>query len=136
MTTPKRWAQWKTASWSRDPAASARPEGYGDWHAQRLLNQYFPYREGVRTVRESQGLTLQDKMELLTAMNTAASGDQGTPQPSVRLGDFLPEAAGAGLGLMGAALIAPLFSMSPKQKTLFGIGSAALGAVLNTVGRR
>jgi H+/Cl- antiporter ClcA len=49
------------------------------------------------------------------------------------MGSFLPAAAvGAGLGYLGAAYLAPIFGLNDQQKKYFGIGSAALGAVLNT----
>lgn len=118
------------------PASTVRPEGYTDWNAQRMLDTHFPYREGRQTILEAENLSMGDRVALLGALTQGSAVPTGLPQSSVRLGDFLPAAAGAGLGLLGSAMIAPLFTMSDQQKKLFGLGSAALGAVLNTVGRR
>jgi hypothetical protein len=135
----QRWARAKLAGWDsefdRNPVTS-RSQGATDFTAQQMLNSHFPYREGHRTIMEATNLSTMDRVNLLSSLRQGASRDTGVPQSSVRLGDFLPVAAGAGLGLLGSAMIAPLFSLSPTQKKYFGIGSAALGAVLNTVGRR
>jgi hypothetical protein len=138
MRTVEKWAQAKRAGWGMSlmPTRTVRPAGYTDYNAQRMLDTHFPYREGRRTIMEAQNLSLEDRVGLMDALTTSASADTGAPQSVVRLGDFLPAAAGAGLGLLGSALIAPLFTLSDPQKKYFGIGSAALGAVLNTMGRR
>lgn len=138
MSTVEKWAQAKQAGWgpSLMPARTERPAGHTDWNAQRMLDTHFPYREGRRTILESENLAMGDRVALLGALATGASAPTGIPQSTVRLGDFLPAAAGAGLGLLGSALISPLFTLSDAQKKYFGIGSAALGAVLNTMGRR
>lgn len=137
MSIARKWAHAKHAGWGgMMPAHTVRPEGYVDWAAQRMLDTHFPLREGRRTIMESENLSMLDRSNLLGALMQGASADTGVPKSSVRLGDFLPAAAGAGLGLLGAALVSPLFTLSDKQKKYFGIGSAALGAVLNTAGRR
>lgn len=115
------------------PSETVRPAGHTEWNAQRMLDTHFPYREGRRTILESENLSMGDRVALMGALT---EGAMAAPPGTVRLGDFLPAAAGAGLGLLGSALISPLFTLNDKQKRYFGIGSAALGAVLNTMGRR
>jgi hypothetical protein len=138
MRSAERWAHAKLAGWQGSfmPPRTTRSQARTNYDAQQLLNAHFPYREGRRTILESDNLSMGDRIQLMEALNTGASQDTGSPQSSVRLGDFLPAAAGAGLGLLGSALISPLFTLTDQQKKYFGIGSAALGAVLNTMGRR
>ncbi len=138
MSTVEKCARAKRAGWgpSLMPARTQRPAGYTEMNAQRMLDTHFTYREGRRTIMESENLSMGDRVQLMDALTTSSSVDTGSPQSTVRLGDFLPAAAGAGLGLLGSALIAPLFTLSAPQKKYFGIGSAALGAVLNTMGTR
>jgi hypothetical protein len=105
-----------------------------DSNVAGLMMSHFPREYAKTTILNSPNVSFQDRMRLMHAMDTAAA--QGSPErTTVQLSDWLPAAVGAGLGVVGAALTAPIFGLTPAHKKIYGIGAGALGAVLNTYGR-
>lgn len=101
--------------------------------ARQILNQHVPVRRGREAILESTNMSLSDKYELLNAYDDAADDEtDSNGRGLLQMKDLLPALAGAGLGYMGAALASPIFGLSNKAKTRMGIGSAALGAIMNS----
>ena len=100
----------------------------GNAAAYAFLHRELPTTEMLSTVMSSPGVSLQDKQVLMGLVR-----DQAKPTGTTSLKDLLPAVAGAGLGALGAAMTAPVFGLSGTTKMMYGIGGAALGAVLNTL---
>lgn len=105
---------------------------YDPMSAQGMLQQHASPRYAKRVILESPDVSPQDKYEMVSAVNRATRTSPSGAGGSVQLGQLLPALAGAGLGYMGASLIAPILGLDPKTKNRFGIGAAALGAVVNS----
>jgi hypothetical protein len=127
-------AQWvqKKAAWGLPGKPDPDPSK-SDAGMQNFLLRNVPVPYALRTIGADPTLSFQDRLMLNTAVMQAS---QSAPEPhAIGLRDLLPALAGAGLGYMGAAMTAPIFGLTPQQKRFYGIGGAALGAVMNTMGR-
>lgn len=139
-----KWAQWasgvKTAdAWSYVSKSMPQTTSWEPYVTQStlsaLLEQHVPLSYARAQIEQAKNVSFQDKVRLRTAVNSAAVSSNAEHRGSdnlVQMKDLLPALAGAGLGYMGAALAAPIFGFTPMQKRMFGIGGAALGAILNT----
>jgi len=101
--------------------------------AMGLLAQHASPLYAKRVVLESPYVSPQDKHQFVNAINRASARSPGGPGGAIQLGRLLPALAGAGLGYLGASLVAPILGLDPKTKHRFGIGAAALGAVVNSI---
>jgi hypothetical protein len=101
--------------------------------AQGLLQQHASPRYAKKVVLESPDVAPGDKVDFVNAINQASFQSPQGPGGAIQMRRLLPALAGAGLGYMGASLVAPLFGLDPKTKSRFGIGAAALGAVVNSL---
>jgi hypothetical protein len=98
-----------------------------------LMQTHFPERYARDVILKSPNVSFQDRVSLLGALQQSAG--PGSEKTTVKMENWLPAAVGAGLGVVGAALTAPIFGLTSTQKKVYGIGAGALGAVLNTYGR-
>lgn len=131
-----KWGQAKTAGYftSSSPQQTQYSQYNMDANVAGLMQSHFPQDYAKATILQSPNVSFQDRVRLLNALDSAA--EQSSPTKStVQVSDWLPAAVGAGLGVMGAALTAPIFGLTPLQKKMYGIGAGALGAVLNTYGK-
>lgn len=101
---------------------------------EQFLAAHFPTQYARETVAKDPTVSFADKVRINAAINYAASLTS-PKKDTTQLSNLIPALVGAGLGYIGAALAAPIFGLSPAKKKIFGISGAALGAVLNTVGR-
>ena len=136
--TPRavKWGQAKTASFFTEqmPLTSTYSQESTDYNTASMMKTHFPFEYAKATILQSPNVSFQDRMRLMSAMDQAA-GQSSPTKSTVRLEDWMPAAVGAGLGVLGAALTAPIFGLTPMTKKMYGIGAGALGAVLNTYGR-
>jgi hypothetical protein len=131
------WGQAKTASYfsgGGSPAVTRTPDFQKDDQIMGLMMSHFPADYGRNVILRDPNLSFRDRVRLLGAIDQSAASTVPS-ENTVQMGKFLPAAVGAGLGLVGAALTAPIFGLTPFQKKMYGIGAGALGAVLNTYGR-
>lgn len=103
----------------------------------QILGDHIPTTYAQSQIIQAPNVSFEDKVRMLSAVNSASamSSLSGKPDNILQMKDLLPALAGAGLGYLGAALAAPIFGFTPSQKRMFNIGGAALGAILNTMGR-
>ena len=106
---------------------------YDPMSAMGLLGQHASPRYAKRVVQESPNVSFADKYQFINAINQASAQSPAGPGGSVQLSKMLPALAGAGLGWLGASLVAPILGLDPKTKHRLGIGAAALGAVVNSL---
>jgi hypothetical protein len=121
----------KLSSWS---SGGPQPTIYDDASrqaAQQMMSSHFPYSYGRKLILESPGISMGDRYDMLQSLDRAKAQEGGGRRGAISLKTFLPTVVGAGVGYLGASLLAPIFGMSPMQKNRFQIGSSALGAVLN-----
>lgn len=137
MLTPRRARAWaKSAGYlsAASPSRTQYSQFSQDAQIAGMMQSHFPTEYAQNVILRSPNISFQDRVRLLGASQSAAS--QGGPEKTtIQLRDWLPAAVGAGLGVVGAALTAPIFGLTPGQKKVYGIGAGALGAVLNTYGR-
>ena len=134
---PRRARIWAKSASFFTPSAPMRTsysQPSQDAQIAGMMKSHFPSEYAQDVILRSPDVSFQDRVRLLGAAQSAAArgGPEGT---SIRMGNWLPAAVGAGLGVVGAALTAPIFGLTPMQKKVYGIGAGALGAVLNTYGR-
>lgn len=127
-------ASEKRSSWFTTGLQPYNPPGESEHNEQalRLLRSHFPISQGKKSIRESTNLTFGEKFRLMNAFDQATAAETGpTGRGTTTFGKVLPSLVGAGLGWLGASLAAPVLGFDGKTKKRFGIGSAALGAILN-----
>lgn len=136
MSTAARWARAKTASYDNPgpPQETLYPQPEASFAVQDMLRRAVPTAYAQQVIRQDPSLSFADRWRLNQAVLSAAG--RTSPGKSVAtVGNLIPALAGAGLGYLGAAVAAPLFGWGPHEKKVYGIGAAALGAVMNTYGR-
>ena len=124
----------KVAGWfsAGGPKFSPITQQQKNDHALTLLRSHFPVSQGRKSISEATNMTFQEKLKLMNAYDTATAQDAGSTGYGVTtMQKVLPSLVGAGLGWVGASLAAPVFGFDEKSKKRLGIGSAALGAILN-----
>lgn len=124
---------WSIPSGSQGLLSRSSFGPYDPMSAMGLLNQHTTPAYAERVVLQSPNVSTMDKIELVQAIARADRRSPSGPGGSMRLRDLLPALAGAGLGYVGASMVAPLFGLDPKTKKTLGIGAAALGAVVNSI---
>ena len=124
----------KFASFFSADGPGYRPPGqsYFNDQALKLLDAHFPIERGKDSIAKATNLTFVEKLRLMNAYDQTTAPEVGTTGRGLTtFRKVLPSLVGAGLGWAGAALAAPILGFDDKTKKRFGIGSAALGAILN-----
>lgn len=97
-----------------------------------IMNQHFSVPVARDSIAKATNLSMHDKFRMMGSLNSSVKQKDVSPSGSLRLRDFLPALAGAGLGYVGASLAAPIFGMSRTTQKRMGIGGGALGALANS----
>ena len=132
----RKWGQAKQASFFSDtsPMKTNYSEYQQNAEVSGLMQSHFPTEYARDVILNDPGVGFADRVRLIAALDHSTRQTSPTGA-TTQMGNWLPAAVGAGLGVVGAALTAPIFGLSPLQKKMYGIGAGALGAVLNTYGR-